>query len=206
MRFALSPALTLVIALCAAHASAQPAPSAPPASAPPPAPSAPPAYAPPPVYLPPPVYQEPRPRDIVVAYSKGLRFGISPGFMFAPKSGEIGFSIAGDVRYGFDLGALVLAPGARVAGYFPAHQTIVMGLATLRLTFPVGPVGPFVVGGAGPGWVEDPSQVGVAYLGGAGFMVHIGTRFGVGAEVSYQAIVGTWFDALFFGPLFLLSF
>jgi hypothetical protein len=37
-------------------------------------------------------------------------------------------------------------------------------------------------------------------------MVHIGTRFGIGVEVGYQAIAKTGFDALFFGPLFLLSF
>jgi hypothetical protein len=78
-----------------------------------------------------------------------------------------------------------------------------VGLATARFTFPVGPVGPFVVGGVGPGWIKDPSQVGLAYLAGAGFIVHIGTRFGIGAEVSYQAITKTGFDALFFGPLIL---
>ena len=49
------------------------------------------------------------------------------------------------------------------------------------MTLPLGPVGPFVVGGVGPGWVSEPSEAGLAYLGGGGLMVHIGTRFGLTA-------------------------
>jgi hypothetical protein len=154
----------------------------------------------------PPEPEPPKPREIVAAYNRGLRFGLSPGIMINPSSGDVGFSIAGDLRYGFDLGALVMAPGIRLAAYFPPDQFIMIGLGTLRLTFPIGPVGPFVTGGVGPGWVRDPSQVGLAYLAGGGFMVHIGTGFGIGAEVGYQAITKTGFDAVFFGPLFLLSF
>jgi hypothetical protein len=180
--------------LVAAQVAAQPSASQPPTPA-----------------LPPPAYEEgeadkPSARDLVFAYNRGLRFGISPGIMFSPGSGDVGFSISGDVRYGFELGPLVLAPGIRLGGYFPPSQTILIGMGTVRLTFPVGPVGPYVLGGAGPGWIKDPSEVGVAYLAGAGFMVHIGARFGIGAEVAYQAIATTPFDALFFGPQFLLGF
>lgn len=171
-----------------------------------------PVSAPPPTYtLPPPAYeaveaQKPDSRDIVFAYNRGLRFGISPGIMIAPSSGDIGFSIAGDVRYGFQLGPTVLAPGIRLAGYFPPGDTILVGLGTARVVFPVGPVGPYIVGGVGPGWIKDLDEVGLAWLAGAGFMVHIGTRFGIGAEANYQAITSTPFDALFIGPQFLLGF
>jgi hypothetical protein len=151
-------------------------------------------------------YAEPSARDIVVAYNTGLHFSIAPGVFIPTHGGDVGFSIAGDMRYGFDLGALVLAPGVRLAGYFPPHVNIVTALATLRLVFPIGPFAPFVVGGAGPGYVSADSQTGLAYLGGGGFMVHIGTHFGIGAEASYQAITGTDFAALFFGPLLLLAF
>ena len=94
----------------------------------------------------------------------------------------------------------------RLGAYFPPDVNIVAGLGTLRLTFPLGPFAPFVVGGAGPGYVSSPSHTGVAYLGGGGFMVHIGTHFGFGAEATYQAITGTEFAALFVGPLILLAF
>lgn len=191
-----------------ATSEAPPPQSAAPSPPPPAYASPPPAYvAPQAEYLPPPPPPEPKSRDIVIAYNRGLRFGISPGIMISPSSGDVGFSIAGDVRYGFALGdAVVLAPGLRLGGYFPPDQTIVIGLGTLRLTVPVGPVGPFVVGGVGPGWVKEPSEVGAAWLAGGGFVVHIGTSFGIGAEVGYQAIAKTDFGALFFGPLFLLSF
>jgi hypothetical protein len=144
---------------------------------------------------------------VVIAYNAGLRLGIVPSIFIPVRGGDVGFAIAGDVRYGFDIKkAVVLAPGLRLAGYFPSGDTILIGLATLRLTVPVGPVGPFVVGGVGPGWVKDESDVGVAYVGGGGFVVHIGTKFGIGAEATYQAITGTDFSAIFVGPVLLLSF
>jgi len=37
-------------------------------------------------------------------------------------------------------------------------------------------------------------------------MVHVGARFGIGAEATYQAITGTAFEALFVGPSLLLAF
>ncbi len=150
--------------------------------------------------------QAPSARDVVFAYNTGLRVGIAPGVIIPTRGGRVGFSIAGDLRYGFKVGPVVLAPGLRPAAYFPPGQRIVTGLGTLRITFPVGPVGPFIVGGVGPGWVRRPSHVGVAYLGGGGFMVHIGTQFGIGAEATYQAITGTDFAALLVGPLLLLAF
>jgi hypothetical protein len=149
---------------------------------------------------------EPRARDVVVAYNTGLHFSIAPGVFIPVNGGRVGFSIAGEVRYGFELGPLILAPGVRLAAYFPEDVNIFAGLGTLRLTFPLGAFAPFVVGGGGPGYVSSPSHTGVAYLGGGGFMVHIGTHFGIGAEATYQAITGTRFSALFVGPLLLLAF
>ena len=140
------------------------------------------------------------------AYNRGLKISIAPGLFIPTNGGDLGFYIAADFRYGFELGPVVIAPGLRPALYFPSYATIVTGLVTLRLTFPVGPVGPFISGGAGPGWISDPSTVGLAYAGGGGFIVHIGTRFGIGAEASYQGITGTNFAALFVGPILLLSF
>lgn len=153
-----------------------------------------------------PLQEEPSARDVVFAYNAGFRVSIAPGVFIPTRAGGVGFFIASDLRYGFKLGPLVLAPGLRPSFYFPPHQRIITGLATLRLTFPVGPVGPFILGGGGVGWINDPSHVGVAYLGGGGFMVHIGTQFGIGAEASYQAITGTRFAAVFVGPLLLLAF
>jgi hypothetical protein len=150
--------------------------------------------------------EPPSARDIVFAFNTGLRIALAPGVFIPTDGGRVGFFIAADVRYGFKVGPMVIAPGVRPAAYFPSHNRIFTGLGTLRLTFPVGPVGPFILGGVGPGWVRKPSHVGVAYLGGGGFMVHIGTSFGIGVEASYQAITGSDFAALFVGPLLLLAF
>src|SRR5688500_5197640 len=67
---------------------------------------------------------EPSARDIVVAYNTGLRFAIAPGVFIPTNGGRVGFSIAGEVRYGFELGPLILAPGVRLAAYFPPDVNI----------------------------------------------------------------------------------
>jgi hypothetical protein len=145
-------------------------------------------------------------RDLVVYYNTGARFTVAPG-VFIPLEGErVGFSLAGDFRYGFDTGPLIVAPGARVAGFFLSDARIVMGLATARVTVPLGPVGPFVLGGVGPGFVSANERVDLGYLAGGGFMVHFGVHVAVGAEVAYQAIRGTGFSALSVGPALLLAF
>ncbi|MET0286364.1 MAG: hypothetical protein ABW352_17925 [Polyangiales bacterium] len=141
-------------------------------------------------------------RDIVTAYNTGWRFSIAPGLLIS--DGDVGFSIAGDVRYGFEVGPLVLAPGMRVGAYFPADYYALTALATGRVTLPIGPVGPYLVGGVGPGYLSDPSSVGAAYVGGGGVMIHVGTTFAIGAELTYFGITGTDFRA--FGPALLLLF
>lgn len=145
-------------------------------------------------------------RDIVVAYNTGLRISLAPGVFIPSDGGRVGFSIAGDVRYGFEVGPTVLAPGARVAAFFPSGFFALTALATGRITVPVGPLGPYVLGGVGPGYVSDPARAGLSYLGGGGLMIHIGESFGIGAEAVYFGIAGTDFRALFVGPALLLNF
>lgn len=151
---------------------------------------------------------EPAPssREIVVAYNTGSRFSLAPG-IFIPRNGtRVGFSLAGDYRYGIELGPVVLAPGVRLSGFFPAGFVALSALGTARLTVPLGPVGPYVMGGVGPGYVSQPSEVGLAFMGGGGLMVYVAEAFAIGAEASYLGITGTRFRALFIGPQLLLGF
>jgi hypothetical protein len=150
--------------------------------------------------------REPSSRDVVFAYNVGHRFSIAPGIFIPSNGGRVGFSIAGDYRRGYEVGPTILAPGARVSGFFPSGFVAVTALATGRLTVPVGPVGPYVMGGLGPGWVSQPSEAGLALLGGGGLMVYIGQSFAIGAEASYLTVTGTGFHALFVGPSLLLGF
>jgi len=144
--------------------------------------------------------------SVVVAYNTGHRFSVAPGVFLPTDGGHVGFSIAGDYRYGIDVGPVVVAPGVRLAGYFPSGFVALTALATARITVPLGPVGPYVLGGIGPGYVSEPKQAGAAYLGGGGLMVYIGRSFAIGAEASYLGITGTGFHALFIGPSLLLGF
>lgn len=149
---------------------------------------------------------EPSARDVVVAYNTGLRISLAPGLFIPTNGGKVGFSLAGDVRYGFETGPAIIAPGVRLAAFFPAGARALTALGTLRVTFPVGPVGPFVVGGVGPGFVSDPSHVGLAYLAGGGLMVHIGRSVGIGIEATYFGVTDSWFRSISIGPSLLLSF
>jgi hypothetical protein len=191
-RFALAPVAALAAVLVATPAGAQYAADGEDVEA---------TYAP---SVPP--RREPSARDIVIAYNVGPRLSIAPGIIIPSDGGNVGFSLAGDFRYGFEAGPTVLAPGVRLAGYFPSGATALVGLATGRVTLPVGPLGPFVLAGAGPGYVSEPSATGLAYIGGGGLMIHIGRSFAFGAEATYQGITGTNFRALFVGPVLLLAF
>jgi hypothetical protein len=153
------------------------------------------------VLLPSAAHAQPTSRDLVVAANTGWRFAIAPGLVVS--DGEVGFSIAGDVRYGFEVGPLVLAPGARLSGFFPPGYYALSALATGRITLPLGRVGPYVVGGVGPGYVSDPSHAGAAYLGGGGLMIYLDS-FAFGAELTYFGISDTDFHG--FGPALLLMF
>jgi hypothetical protein len=150
--------------------------------------------------------REPTASELVYMYNLGLRLSLAPGIVVPVDGSRVGFSFGGDVRFGFPLGPTIVAPGLRVAGYWPEGFSSVIGLATLRVTVPLGPVGPYVLGGAGPGHVSKPSETGLAYQAGGGFMVYVGDVFGIGAEASYLAITGTDFRSLFIGPALLLGF
>jgi hypothetical protein len=146
---------------------------------------------------------QPSRRDVVVAHNKGLRFNIAPGVIVPTNGADVGFSLIGDLRFGIEIGPIIVAPGARLGGYWPAGPNAYVLMGTLRVTVPVGPIGPYVLGGVGPGWVTSPERTDVAYVLGGGAMVHIGSRFGIGLEVTYQAITDTRFKAWFFGPSLL---
>lgn len=150
--------------------------------------------------------REPSAREVVVAYNTGLRAAIEPGILLPSGGGRVGFSLAADVRYGFELGPTIVAPGVRITGYFPSDAFGLTALATTRLTVPVGLFGPFIVGGLGPGHLSEPSHTGLAWLGGGGLMIHIGASFGIGAQAYYQGITGSGFRSLSLGPTLLLSF
>lgn len=151
-------------------------------------------------------YAEPTAREIVVAYNTGLRFSLAPGVIVPRGSGRVGLSVAADLRYGIETGPVIVAPGVRLSGFFPSGFVALTALGTMRLTLPLGPVGPYVLGGAGPGYLSEPSRAGFAYQGGGGVMIHIGRSFALGVEATYLGITNSDFRALFVGPSLLLGF
>jgi len=143
--------------------------------------------------------------SIVRRFEPGFHFTIAPSVYFPTGGGKTGFALGIEGRYGFDLGSVILAPGAMFTSYF-GDRNVYLGAGILRLTFPVGFFGPYVEGGVGVGTISDPSQTGLLLLAGAGFMVYASDRFGLGVSVSYEKITGTAFGAVILGPSFLLAF
>lgn len=135
--------------------------------------------------------------------NKGWRFSLSPGLLIPVRGGPITFAFGADLRYGFELGPVVLAPGVRFGARLTAKPHVYMSYATLRLTVPLGIVGPYVIAGIGGGWIGEPA---FAYLAGGGFMVHVGTRFGIGAEATLQSLIFTAHKVVAVGPQFLIEF
>lgn len=133
--------------------------------------------------------------------NRGFKIGIGP-ILLSPsrEGGPWGGGLDLDGRYGIVAGPTVIAPGGRLAGYALSGRFIGTAMPTLRFTLPVGPLAPFVVGGIGGGWISNPSESGVAMLGGGGLMIHFGRVFAIGAEATYQTITGTEFHGLAIGP------
>ena len=149
-----------------------------------------------------------------VAANERLHFAFAP-LLLVPLAGRpVGGGLDLEVRYGIPLDPVVLAPGGRITGYFVSGQIVFMGTPTVRVTFPVGRVAPYLTGGVGLGAITNSTEEGadtvsawgVALIGGGGVVVHVGEAVGVGAEVTYQTITNSDFDAVAIGPLLVLGF
>ncbi len=132
--------------------------------------------------------------------NRGVRLGFGPEVLLPSDGGPLGGGLVLDGRYGIRLGPTVVAPGGRLGGYILSSRFAGTAMPTLRITLPVGPLAPFVMGGIGVGGLSNPGQTGLAYLGGGGLMLHLGRVLAIGAEITYQRITGTEYDAIGIGP------
>lgn len=129
--------------------------------------------------------------------------GFIPGLalvLVAPPEGPMGGGAMIHARYGIPAGPVVLAPGAQLGGFVVQRHFIGNLMGTFRVTLPFGPLAPYAKGGLGPGIITNPREVGLAWMGGGGLMIHFGRVFALGADVSYQTITGTEFGMLTIGP------
>jgi hypothetical protein len=129
--------------------------------------------------------------------------GFIPGLalvLVVPPEGPMGGGAMVHARYGIPAGPVVLAPGAQMAGFVVQRQFIGNLMGTFRVTLPFGPLAPYAKAGLGPGIITNPREVGLAWMGGGGLMIHFGRVFAFGADVSYQAITGTDFGMFTIGP------
>jgi hypothetical protein len=133
--------------------------------------------------------------------NRGFKLGLGPTILLPSRDGgPYGGGLTLDGRYGIKAGPTVLAPGGRLAGYLLSSRFIGTAMPTFRITVPVGPLAPYILGGVGGGWISNSSEGGVALLGGGGLMIHFGRIFAIGAEASYQTITGTEFQSVAIGP------
>jgi hypothetical protein len=148
---------------------------------------------------------EDEPPSAAVAANVGFQTVIGPVLIVPPDGGPLGGGLDFDLRYGIKAGPTIIGPGGRLSGYFISGRFIGTAMPTLRVTLPFGPFAPFLVGGVGGGWISNPSEGGVALLGGGGVMIHFGRFFAIGAEATYQTITSTEFGVWAVGPMIALS-
>lgn len=140
------------------------------------------------------------------AWNANTGFVTSTGLaVLVPDEGSVGGGLEISARYGVPMGPVVLAPGARVGGYYLPERLIGILMPTLRVTLPLGPLAPYVHGGVGGGALSNPGDSGVAWLGGGGLMIHFGGVVSIGAEVNYEGITGTGFKVLSIGPALVIG-
>jgi hypothetical protein len=139
--------------------------------------------------------------SVAMQANRGLKIGVGPTLLFPlHDNGPYGGGLTLDGRYGIQAGATVLSPGGRLSGYIISNRLVGMAMPTFRITLPVGPLAPFILGGVGVGGLTNDSETGVALLGGGGMMIHIARIFAFGAEASYEVITGTELKTLTIGP------
>src|SRR6185295_4978145 len=133
--------------------------------------------------------------------NRGFKLGVGPTLLLPRRTGgPYGAGLTLDGRYGIEAGPTVLAPGGRLAGYYVSDRFAAVAMPTFRVTVPIGPLAPFLIGGVGAGWLTNVSESGVALLGGGGLMIHVGRFVAFGAEATYQAITGTELKVVTIGP------
>lgn len=140
------------------------------------------------------------------AWRSNVGFVSSIGFaVLVPDEGSVGFGLEPTGRYGIPAGPVIVAPGARLGGYFLSERFIGTLMPTFRLTLPLGPLAPFAQGGVGGGMLTNPGEGGLAWLAGGGLMIHFGGVLSLGAELNYQGITGTGYKALSIGPTIVIG-
>jgi hypothetical protein len=134
--------------------------------------------------------------------NRGFKLGLGPTLLFPSRSGgPYGGGVDLDLRYGIKAGPTVIAPGGLIGGYLISERFIGIGMPTVRFTVPVGPLAPYLLGGVGVGGITNPSETGVALLGGGGLMIHFGGAVAIGAEITYRTITNTEYGGLTLGPV-----
>jgi hypothetical protein len=134
------------------------------------------------------------------AANRGLKIGLGPSLLVPTDDGPMGGGLVLDGRYGIAAGPAIVAPGGRLSGYLISRRFVGTAMPTFRVTFPAGPLAPFLVGGVGGGWMSKPPENGVGLMGGGGLMIHFGRIVAIGAEITYQTITGTEFQNIAIGP------
>jgi hypothetical protein len=133
--------------------------------------------------------------------NRGFKLGLGPTLLLPLRDGgPLGGGLDLEGRYGIKAGPTIVAPGGLLGGYLISARFIGLAMPTFRITVPLGPLAPFVVGGIGGGWISNPSEGGLAYLAGGGLMIHFGRIVAIGAEVTYRKITSTEFGGLAIGP------
>jgi hypothetical protein len=132
--------------------------------------------------------------------NRGFSLGLGPAILLPTDAGPVGGGLVLDGRYGIPAGPIIVAPGGRLAGYFISRRFVGTAMPTLRVTLPAGPLAPYLLGGVGGGGLSNPSEGGVALMGGGGLTIHFGSVLAVGVEITYQTITNTELRSVALGP------
>lgn len=133
--------------------------------------------------------------------NRGLRVGLGPTLLTPLReAGPYGGGLTIDGRYGIQAGPTVIAPGGRAGGYIISERAVGIAMPTLRVTVPVGPLAPYLLGGIGAGALTNDGESGLAAMGGGGLTIHIGRLVAFGVEATYQTITGTELETVAITP------
>lgn len=127
--------------------------------------------------------------------------------LVAPKGGyHLGGGVDPEVKYTVDRGGARISAGLRVGGYYAKDLVGIMGMPTLRITVPVGPVEPYAAFGMGYGWILDNGHEGIATMSRLGVVFRISESLALGVEGTVQRIDGSRFEFPSLGSMVSFDF
>lgn len=131
----------------------------------------------------------------------GWSLNFTPVYIASDNSYRAGGGADPEVKYSLKFGNTYFSAGARMGGYYAKNLFGVTAMPTVRLTFPIGKVDPYISAGMGYGRLPKIQHNDLSSMSRLGFFVHMSDKWGIGLEATHQRIYNSNFKFISYGSM-----